>query len=106
MNCDGPHKSNFRGCSEYSSNENAEKPTPKKPPRPPRATEETHPRNVETSPLTYLLSALDELKDLIKRMSMLANLITQKNCTGAAENAENIDLPVNFISTAREGSSD
>ncbi|KAG5867985.1 hypothetical protein JTB14_032214 [Gonioctena quinquepunctata] len=61
---------------------------PKETLRPQTEREETNSRNVESSPLNDLLSALYELKDLFKRRPMVANVITLKNCPGSTGNAE------------------
>ncbi|KAG5884600.1 hypothetical protein JTB14_002253 [Gonioctena quinquepunctata] len=62
-NCDGAHESNYRGCPKFPTQENKEKPKPKRPPRSPRTKEAQNNRIVENTPLNELLSTLNELKD-------------------------------------------
>ncbi|KAG5892887.1 hypothetical protein JTB14_032610 [Gonioctena quinquepunctata] len=64
---------------------------PRIPHMPPRTKEAQNNRNVENTPLDELLPALDELKDLLRRRPILANVVLLKNCQRMAEHSENGD---------------
>ncbi|KAG5875887.1 hypothetical protein JTB14_000236 [Gonioctena quinquepunctata] len=81
-NCEGPHKSNYRGCPDFPAEEKKDSPPPPRRSRPPRH-EENIQRMPENADLEELLSAMDELRDLIVRRPILAKLIQLKNSQGA-----------------------
>ncbi|KAG5884056.1 hypothetical protein JTB14_037461 [Gonioctena quinquepunctata] len=87
-NCEGPHKSNFRGCPAFPPME--KKDEKKEPPPPPRRARTPRnlgnnniPRTSENSTLNELLTAMDELKELLIRRPILAGLIQLKHSQGA-----------------------
>ncbi|KAG5870978.1 hypothetical protein JTB14_006705 [Gonioctena quinquepunctata] len=87
-NCEGPHKSNFRGCPAFPSMR--KKDGNKEPPPPPRRARtpsnlgnNNTPRIPESSDLNELIIAMDEFKDLIIRRPILASLIQLKHSQGA-----------------------
>ncbi|KAG5863863.1 hypothetical protein JTB14_031616 [Gonioctena quinquepunctata] len=87
-NCNGNHKSNYRGCPSYPKVNNNDGNNTRRPPRPPRTQEERNEgRNPGTSdtPLDQLLKALDELKEFLKKRPILANFVTIKSLQGAAQ---------------------
>ncbi|KAG5864401.1 hypothetical protein JTB14_001488 [Gonioctena quinquepunctata] len=84
-NCGAPHKSNYRGCPDFPREEKDEKKDPPPPPkrvRTPRG-DNNNTGTLESSALNDLLTAMDELKDLIIRRPILAGLIQLKNSQGA-----------------------
>ncbi|KAG5868858.1 hypothetical protein JTB14_011686 [Gonioctena quinquepunctata] len=83
-NCNGDHKSNYRGCPEYPRiNNNDEKNNIRRPPRPPRPQENNNSgRLAENFPFEELLAALNELTEFIKRRPILANFISLKDIQG------------------------
>ncbi|KAG5865871.1 hypothetical protein JTB14_016490 [Gonioctena quinquepunctata] len=90
-NCEGPHKSNYRGCPDFPVKEKKDLPPPPRRARPPRNTgNENNLEMSENSPLRELLSAMDELRDLIIRRPLLAGLIQLKNCQ-VAETSPSFD---------------
>ncbi|KAG5862496.1 hypothetical protein JTB14_036195 [Gonioctena quinquepunctata] len=87
-NCEGPHKSNFRGCPAFPLTEkkdrNEEPPPPPRRARPPRNLGNNNTSKItENSELNELITAMDELKDLIIRRPILAELIQLKHSQGA-----------------------
>ncbi|KAG5890371.1 hypothetical protein JTB14_010872 [Gonioctena quinquepunctata] len=81
-NCSGPHKANYHGCPNFPKPDKKEATRPVRPTRPPRERLQP-PLNSGNTPLDDMLSALDELRDLISRRPILAQLLQLKNGQGA-----------------------
>ncbi|KAG5891852.1 hypothetical protein JTB14_032902 [Gonioctena quinquepunctata] len=92
INCDGDHKSNYYERPMFPKRENEEKAVPKryrKPYRTPEKSEENNnPHNVEDTPLNNMLSALEELKELLRKRPILAEMILLKNFPGLPGNRD------------------
>ncbi|KAG5865254.1 hypothetical protein JTB14_038017 [Gonioctena quinquepunctata] len=83
-NCVGPHKANYRGCPDFPAKEKKGPPPPLKRTRPLRnaRNDGNISETSDNSTLRELLSAMDELRELIIRRPILAGLIQLKNCQG------------------------
>ncbi|KAG5867205.1 hypothetical protein JTB14_021411 [Gonioctena quinquepunctata] len=92
INCGGDHESNYYGCPMLPKRKNEEKAIPKRPRKPYRTPEKSkennNPHNNEDSPLNNMLSALEELKELLRRRPILAEMISLKNFPGLPGNRD------------------
>ncbi|KAG5895197.1 hypothetical protein JTB14_037795 [Gonioctena quinquepunctata] len=79
-NCEGPYEANYRSCPNFPTVEKKEEQKPIRSRRAPKVVEEHQPR------IADLLSALEELKELLKSRPILADLIQLKNSQGANNN--------------------
>ncbi|KAG5864549.1 hypothetical protein JTB14_018771 [Gonioctena quinquepunctata] len=88
-NCDGQHESNCRGCPRFPSKEKTGNHEYRRHPQPqrPTRTREALPQPGRGS-LEELLLAMDELRDLVIKRPILANMISLKNIAELEAEAE------------------